>query len=248
MRGVPSPIPHFTGWYYYASIAAVIAMVPYAVMDQRRRSWEADVERNLPRMLSDLEGLVGSGLSPLLSLRQMAQKDYGALSRPIRRVVSLASWGYSYDSIKRILEREFPHQLALVVFRLLLDAEEGGGDIASAVRSLREYLRDVGVLKGELQSTLRMQSFVVYLALIIFLYIAETALSSLLVPTSSAIGIGLSPSALSYVRSIMFGMYVVEAILGGLSLGKMTAGSAGAGVKHAMMLLIIGIVYIMILG
>jgi pilus assembly protein TadC len=245
--GARNPIPHFTQWYYYASIAIAIAMAPYAYLDYRRRAWVNDVERNLPRMLSDLEGLVESGLSPLLSLKQMSQKDYGALTRPLRRIVSLASWGYTYQRIKQILEREVPHQVALMIFKLLLDAEEGGGDVASAVRSLREYLRDADALKGELQSTVRMQVFVVYLALVIFLYISETALSSLLVPTSSAIGIGLSASTLSYVKSIMFGMYLVEAILGGLALGKMTSGSAAAGVKHAMLLVMIGAVYIMIL-
>jgi pilus assembly protein TadC len=246
--GVGSPIPNFKFWYYYVSLALAIAMAPYAFLDYRRRSWISGVERGLPRVLSDLEGLVEGGLSPLLALKQMSQKDYGALTRPIRRIVSLTSWGYTYQRIKQILEREIPHPAALMVFKLLLDAEEGGGDVASAVRSIREYLRDADALKGELQSTLRMQIFVVYLALVIFLYISETALSSLLAPTTSAIGIGLSSAMLSYVKSMMFGMYLVEAILGGLALGKMTSGSAGAGVKHAMLLVMIGALYIMLLG
>ena len=245
---VPSPLPHFNQWYYYASIAVAIALAPYAYLDHRRRAWVANVERNLPRFLSDLEGLVESGLSPLLALRQMSQKDYGALTWPLRRVTSLASWGYSYQRIKEILERELPHQTALMIFKMLLDAEEGGGDVASAVRGIREYLRDAEALKGELHSTLRTQTFVVYLALIIFLYISETALSSLLAPTSSPIGIGLSSSSLSYVRSIMFAMYVVEAVLGGLALGKMTSGSAAAGLRHAILLVAIGALYIMVLG
>ncbi|MGC9116850.1 MAG: type II secretion system F family protein [Conexivisphaera sp.] len=246
--GARSPIPNFTSWYHYASLALAIALAPYALLDYRRRAWSSNVERGLPRVLSDLEGLVESGLSPLMALKQMSQKDYGVLSRAIRRIVSLASWGYTYDRIKGILEREVPHPVALMFFKLLLDAEEGGGDVASAVRSMREYLRDVEALKGELQSTVRMQVFVVYLALLIFLYISETALSSLLTPTTSAIGIGLSAATLSYVRTIMFGMYIIEALLGGLALGKMTSGSAGAGVKHSMLLVIIGAVYIMALG
>jgi hypothetical protein len=206
------------------------------------------VEMELPRMLSDLEGLIESGLSPLMALRQMSQKEYGALTRIMRRVVSLASWGYTYDRIKGVLEREIPHPAALMVFKLLLDAEEGGGDVASAIGRLRDYLRDADALRGELQSTLRTQVFVVYLALAIFLYISQTALSSLMAPMSSSIGIGISSGSLSYVRSIMLGMYLVEALLGGLALGKMTAGSAGAGVKHSMLLVLMGALYIMLLG
>lgn len=206
------------------------------------------MEMELPRMLSDLEGLIESGLSPLMALRQMSQKEYGALTRIMRRVVSLASWGYTYDRIKGVLEREIPHPAALMVFKLLLDAEEGGGDVASAIGRLRDYLRDADALRGELQSTLRTQVFVVYLALAIFLYISQTALSSLMAPMSSSIGIGISSGSLSYVRSIMLGMYLVEALLGGLALGKMTAGSAGAGVKHSMLLVLMGALYIMLLG
>lgn len=206
------------------------------------------MERELPRMLSDLEGLIESGLSPLMALRQMSQKEYGALTRIMRRVVSLASWGYTYDRIKGVLEREIPHPAALMVFKLLLDAEEGGGDVASAIGRLRDYLRDADALRGELQSTLRTQVFVVYLALAIFLYVSQTALSSLMAPMSSSIGIGISSGSLSYVRSIMLGMYLVEALLGGLALGKMTAGSAGAGVKHSMLLALMGALYIMLLG
>lgn len=248
IQGIRSPIPHFSGWYYYAPLALAIGLAPYALLDYRRRAWAKSVEMELPRMLSDLEGLIESGLSPLMALRQMSQKEYGALTRIMRRVVSLASWGYTYDRIKGVLEREIPHPAALIVFKLLLDAEEGGGDVASAIGRLRDYLRDADALRGELQSTLRTQVFVVYLALAIFLYISQTALSSLMAPMSSSIGIGISSSSLSYVRSIMLGMYLVEALLGGLALGKMTAGSAGAGVKHSMLLALMGALYIMLLG
>lgn len=244
---VPSPIPGLKSWQDYVVIAIIVAAIPYTVLDALRSFWIRSIESNLPRLLADVEGMVEGGLSPVMALRHVAGKAYGVLGREIAGIVALLSWGYPYDNVKGIIDARIPHSGASLSLKLLLDAEEGGGDIRSAVRSLRGYVRETMALKKEMYSTTRIQIFVVYLALMVFLYISDVIVSTFLVGVVRAgtAPVGVVPINVDMTRRLFFHMYLAEVVLGGLAIGKLTTGSVGSGVKHVLVLAGIGLLYIM---
>ena len=251
MQGLESPIPALRTWEDYIAVAVVIALIPYAVLDLLRAVWLRSVERNLPRLLADVEGLIESGLSPVMALRQVGVKAYGVLGREVRRIVTLVSWGYPYYRVKGLIEERIPHSGAALSLKLLLDAEEGGGDVRSAIRSLREYVREMLALKGEVYSNVRLQILIVYLALIVFLYISDTILSAFIarvVAAEAVPGVTAGGVNVESVRRLFFHMYLAEAILGGFAIGKISTGSIGPGVKHVLILILIGLLYNLLLA
>ena len=246
VQGMESPIALFRTWEDYVAVAIILALMPYAALDLLRAVWTRSVERNMPRLLADVEGLIEGGLSPVMALRQVGVKAYGVLGREVRRVVTLVSWGYPYARVKEMIEERVPHAGASLSLKLLLDAEEGGGDVRSAIRSLREYVRETLALKGEIYSNIRLQVLIIYLALIVFLYISDTILSTFI---TSVVAAGEVPGMtggridVGLVRRLFFHMYLAEAILGGFAIGKVSTGSIGPGVKHVLVLTLIGLFY-----
>jgi len=136
---------------------------------------------------------------------------------------------------------------------LIAEVARSGGDTKEIMEQLNRHIGELQSIDGERYAQMRPYAAVVYIAFGVFLFtdimlirsfftqIVYLQKSILSTPGGggSVFG-GVSGVDINLLQKIFFHAAVIQALFGGLIAGKMSEGKLGAGLKHALILLVIG--------
>jgi len=168
--------------------------------------------------------------------------DYGRLSPEIEKIAAQISWGISFsDILSQFAERSKSGRIQSTV-SLIIVAHHAGGDIVKILEAASESARERQTLAKEQASQMQQYLGIIYISYFIFIgvvYMIKTQFINVFQNISLPTMQGKAIPVETY-NSIFFAMLIIEAALGGLVAGKFSAGSVFAGIKHSVILLIIG--------
>jgi flagellar protein FlaJ len=222
------------------AIALFVATAPAAVVNSRLSKKKASIEQGINSFLRDLTEVRKTGLSPEKCIEGLADRDYGELSKELRKISSEISWGVPVrkvimDFVKRI--RSWMGQI--IMFLLVETIDVGGGTIAM-IESLARFNNLTQEVEKEKKMSMRPYIMMPYFAAI--LLVATTTM--MIGFTSGTLGIAetgppkdLGPMITIFTTSCIFHSYLI-----GIVGGKISEESIAAGFKHASLLVIIAVV------
>ena len=117
-----------------------------------------------------------------------------------------------------------------------------GGDIVKILEAASESARERQSLAKEQASQMQQYLGIIYMSYFIFIgviYLIKTQFIDIFQEITLPTMEGGSISSETY-DNLFFAMLIIQAILGGLVAGKFSAGSVFAGIKHSVVLLIVG--------
>ena len=239
--------PGLTFHYLVGGSVAILLLGP-AIVEHFQELRKKRIDNALPLLLNDIGEGQETGMTLLESLREISNRDYGPLSKELKKLVSQMSWGVDFSTAFRSFTSRVGTSMTLKVSILIVEAVNFGGDLKTAFRSTADFLRELLELRQERQVQLRPFFLVIYVSSLIFDLIVITLYRSFILPLApppladGGVSFLRMPLTLGEFRSILFDMAIIEAFFGGLAAGKFGTGRALSGLKHSVLLMGVAIV------
>jgi len=181
----------FIGLFFYNNIslmgnfillAAVIGIIPYALLTYFEFKRIKDIEDRLPIFFLDLAESLKIGMTLPEAFKQASKIDYGKLSAEIKKVNDQLSWGIPVqDVMNNFAERLKKSKLIGRVIRIINEAYNSGGDIGRTMEATASDITAIKEAEKERRSVASQHVMVMYAIYFIFIGIV-IGLSQTLVP------------------------------------------------------------------
>lgn len=195
------------------------------------------IELVFPRYLKDVADSIATGMTLPQSMKSTLANDYGVLNPYVKELSAKVSWGISFDkAIRGFAEKTKSKSLKRNV-ETIIETYRSGGQVSKILVSVAESLQELERIKKERSASVYAQMINGYLIYIVFLGVM-IGLSTILVP---AFGAGQATSELQGIFTELFrALTIIQGFFAGLAIGKMAEGTLTAGIKHSMVLVILG--------
>jgi flagellar protein FlaJ len=230
--------------YVKLGIGLAIASTPPAIISGIESKRKAAVERMLPSFVLDLAEVRKTGLAPEKCIEQLATRNYGELSKHVKRMATQVSWGVPLSKVLKDFGGDINSWFVSSIGFILLEVVEIGGGTTGLFTSLADFTQRSRDLEKERKSMFRPYIFMPYIGAV--LTIASTVLIITLMTTQlnslAENGTGIVTVRLADTQAltdVMLMAAVFQGWLMGIVGGKMAEWSIGAGYKHASALAII---------
>jgi flagellar protein FlaJ len=163
-------------------LAAVVGIVPYALITYFDVKRIKDIEDRLPTFLLDLSEAQKIGMTLPDALKQVSRTDYGKLSSEVKRMNDQISWGIPVqDVMSGFAVRMKRSKLIGRIVRIINEAYNSGGDIARTMEATASDLTTIKETEKERKSVTAEHMMIMYAIYFIFIGIV-IGLSQTLVP------------------------------------------------------------------
>lgn len=227
-------------------IAAIVAIVPYAIditLEKRRIRRKEEL---YTEFLFKLSELMRGGLDPIKSVVELSKTDLGILTPHVRLAATAMSYGKSFEEAMKAMTTTLKSELITRYTLLVVQASYSGGSTSDLILKASEDMRSIIGIEREKEGSLSQYTFIFYFAQGIVFFIALTLTTSLLpflqdLGATSFLGKGNQLEDLDFTVGF-FHLIMVNAFFGGLIIGKISEGEARFGLKHSAILMAAGYV------
>ncbi len=228
----------------YVVIGLIMAFIPVIIINRIEKHWIHKIENAMPSFLDDLAAAQRAGMPFAKALENLADRQYGPLTRELRSVVAKMSIGITYIQALDMFGKRVATPLVNQAVLLLQHVARAGGNVQDALDMIAGHIREVQGLEKERRATLRPYIFIVYISFAVFLSTIAILYIYFFFPISQlAARVPFLPTgfAIQDVKRSLYHMSIIESLGGGLVGGKMTGGSMTGGLKHSVILLLISL-------
>lgn len=224
----PLPVPVLIPLVGAVFFPALILWVPKYLAGKRAE----ELERVLPDALRQMAGTLRAGVSVDAALEDIAQSNYGELSREFERVVAEVKRGRTLESALLAMARRTHSPLYWRAFNLIVEGIERGASLASVLEAVANDAKEVHAIQRERKSMTTQQ--------VMFLYAVSLFACPFIV--GLVIGVGgieiggeAAGSRLPPEMETIGMMYVaIQAFICGLAVGVIRYGKMSKGVGHSL--------------
>jgi len=232
-------------------LSILLGLLSPCVMEYLNTKWRRQIESNIPLFLRDLSEYVRSGATLPRGIEEVSKRDYGPLTKELKDVVNGIIFGETLDSALMQMAQRNGLPQVMRMSTILVEARRSGGRVIDVLEGSTALFSDLDNFKRQRYAQMKPYSYLVYMAVGTFLVVSYVVLTQFLAPLcAQSSGSTFLQGILdySYYRSILFWASVMESIFGGLLAGKMSEGSLLAGIRHAILLLSVTLIFFIFLG
>jgi len=246
-------------WDQLIVLGMILGFFPPAIVEWMDLRWQRGIDRNIPRLLREIAESGQTGLTFIRAIEVSAERDYGPLTPELRQLVAQLSWGNSLEDSLRSFAKRARTKLAQRTADLIAEVARSGGDTQSIMEQLNKHIGELNSIDRERYAQMRAYAAVVYIAFGVFLFtdvmLIRSFFNQIIELQKSVLATGggggsifggIAGVNLETLKTIMFHAVIVQALFGGLIAGKMSEAKLGAGLKHTLILLVIGFVTFLI--
>jgi len=229
--------------------ALLVALTPFSVdtyrAERRRRKNEAD----FADFLFEMSELIRGGIDPVKAVNTLAEGDLGTVTQQVRVASKQMQLGYTFEQAMRNLATSLHSALITRYVDLVIQASYSGGGVSNLIQRASADMSTFIALEGEKRAGLAQYTMILYVgqfvlvalaAILVIQFVPE--LSGISALTSGTVTGGfLSNSDIANVpleRDLFF-LCVINGLLGGLVIGKISEGKIKHGIKHSLVLVLI---------
>jgi flagellar protein FlaJ len=176
------------------------------------------------------------------ALEEAAKRDYGPLTKELRKMIIQISWGMSFEEALLAFRKRVNTVLVQRTVPMIIEASRSGGHIENVFDPMGKFIQTTLLLEKERRTQTRPYIAIIYVAFFVFLFTIVILFNSFFVSIEQLPTLGTSLMAPQEVNRMFFQMTVIQAFFGGLIAGKMGEGKISAGLKHSLLLMICGYV------
>jgi flagellar protein FlaJ len=180
-----------------------------------------------------------------MALRFCSGKDYGILSNHIKAIDSQVNWGVPFREALRLFSQKVEPLPVRRAITTIIETYKVGGKISDTLKAVGESLLEINKIKAERSVSVQSQIVTSYLIFFVFIFILVILQSFLIPALTPQAGVGMptmggGSSPEMFTPEIFVNFIIVQGFFAGLATGKMAEGSVIAGVKHSIVLIVIG--------
>lgn len=226
-------------------VGALITMVPSVLTFYTRFRTAKEIDEQFIIFLLDLTEAINSGMTLPMALKHCAKRDYRTLTPYIKSISAQVDWGVSFRDTLNIFSKKIGSVPIKRAIGTILETYEVGGKITDTLKAVGGTLIEISKIKEERTVSVHSQILTSYLIFFMFIFIL-VVLQTFLLPamtggTIPGVGVTMEVTIPLEVYSQGFTNFIIiQGFFAGLATGKMAEGSIVAGLKHSVVLIIIG--------
>jgi flagellar protein FlaJ len=218
----------------------IVAVSPIAILNYVDFKWRKSVDEHLPELFRSLVQASETGMTLPKALEEASKRDYGPLTMELKKMTVQISWGTSFEDALLAFGRRVGTVLTQRTVPMIIEASRSGGHVEKVFDPMGKFIQTTILLEKERKTQTRPYIAIIYIALFVFLFTIVILFKTFFTGVD---GISLfsfsSGSSLDLKRTFLH-LSLVQGFFGGLVAGKMGEGSISAGLKHSLMLMLMG--------
>ena len=233
----------------YVVLAVMVTIFLPSVLDVIDSRWKNAIDARLPDLFRAIVQAQQTGMTLPRAVEESSKRDYGPLTKELKKLVSQMSWGISFEEALETLAEHVDTTLVKRVVPIVIEASRSGGRVEKVFEPMGKFIQATLTLEKERKAHTRPYVAIIYVAFFVFLFTIVLLFKSFFTPVTqdfSPLGNALlTPDA---ARRLFFQMSALQAFFGGLVAGKMGEGTINSGLKHSLILLACGLlIFILII-
>jgi flagellar protein FlaJ len=228
---------------------ALLATAPPILIFYTRYRSSREVEQHFIVFIRDLTDSINAGMTLPMALNHCSKNNYMALSPYVNDLSAQVDWGIPFNKALENFAKKADSVSVKRAVKTIIETYKVGGKISDTLQSINQSLLTVEKIKRERSSSVHSQVVTSYMIFLVFVFIL-VIMQSFLIPSitqrsisSVAIAVTQAPESLPTMGeySQIFTIFIVmQGFFGGLVTGKMSEGSMASGLKHSVILIVIG--------
>jgi flagellar protein FlaJ len=243
-------ITNFNALTTYANelffLGLLIVLVPSAVLDIENQRWISALEDQMPMLVRGISESQETGLTLVRALEKVVDNKLVGhpLSDEIKRVTIQMSWGASFEQALTNFKERINSPIVNRFCALVLEASRSGGTIKKVFTATSGFMEEMKDIDRETSAQMKPYIIVIYSAFVIFVVTAVLLVQAFFAPMQGAPQImsGISIGNVGGLKVFFYQDMLISAISGGLMAGKLGERRAMGGLKHSIILGVIGYV------
>jgi len=220
----------------------IIGIFPYLIYQTIVNNIEKEKEEQFIRFSIDLIGLLKSGLSLPIALKQLEKNDYGRINELIKNLSSRIDWGISIEDSFTEFAEESNNRMIKRTIQSLIDIYKEGGNLEQGLEAIINSIMEIRKIKEDKKAEMHENIIHSYIVFAFFLGIIFTFQVFLLPFLQISLPGQASNVNFSFINDLMYYMSIIQAVFAGLSMGKMYDDSYKAGAKYVAIFLFMVII------
>jgi flagellar protein FlaJ len=227
--------------------AALVAIVPVAILDFREQMRIKNLENALPNFFRDLAGMNDSGMTLPNAVHIVAGAEYSTLTPHIRKLDTDMSWGAGFVEAMYHFGKDLGTPLADRSVDLIAKASKAGGDISEVLRAAAKDTYEIVNLSQERSNNMLIYVIIVLVSFAVFLFVIAILISSFLTTMATAGASAAAAGARGFMGQVDLFLYtrlfthaaILQGFFSGLVAGQMGEGRLISGLKYSAVMVII---------
>ncbi len=246
----------FSGKEQFAILSAIINIIAVAVAfgaliryQYKQYNTEKEIESNFSIFLTGISEGLKSNMTLPQAIKYSSKNNYGALNPYVSRIVSQISWGFSLEKVLMDFAEKLKNPLITRSVSTIIETYQSGGNIAASLSAVANSVTEIEKIKRERTSKISsqmLQGYIIYFIFLLVMIGIQNCLVPLLVsggfnPVSSGNVPKAVPQDLSVMYSVRFKhLAIIQGFFSGIIIGKLATGSVSSGLKHSVVMVVIG--------
>ncbi len=226
----------------YVFFAFLVAITPPAILDYVDYRWRKGVDEHLPDLFRSIVQAQEVGMTLPDALEEAAKRDYGPLTSELKKMTVQISWGASFEDALLAFGKRVGTVLTQRTVPMVIEASRAGGRVEKVFDPMGKFIQTTNLLEKERKTQTRPYIAIIYVALFVFLFTIVLLFKTFF---TSAEGVPLLSTPTMEpddMKRLFFHLSLVQGLFGGLVAGKMGEGSLSAGLRHSVVMMLLGFV------
>ena len=232
----------FINEIFFASI--LIMLVPSAVLDLRHQRWISSIENQMPLLVRGVAESQETGMTLIRALEKVVDNKMvsGPLSKEVKQLVIEMSWGTSFEDALTNFRKRINSPIVNRFCVLVLEASRSGGTIKKVFTSTAGFMEEMKEIDRDTSAQMKPYIIVIYAAFAVFIVTAILLVNSFFAPMEGAqqIQSNLAVGGTGGFKDFFYQNMLVSALTGGLMAGKIGERRVASGMKHSILLAVVG--------
>jgi flagellar protein FlaJ len=224
--------------------AVLVILVPSAILDYENQSWVSAIEDQMPLLVRGVSESQETGLTLVKALEKVVEdKMIGRpLSDEVKKLTVQMSWGTSFEQALTNFKDRVNSPIVNRFSALVLEASRSGGAIKKVFTATSGFMEEMKDMDKETSAQMKPYIIIIYAAFAVFAVVAILLVRSFFAPVQGAAQITGSGSvgSISGLKDFFYKDMLISGITGGLMAGKLGERRIAGGLKHAIILSVVG--------
>jgi flagellar protein FlaJ len=226
--------------FVFFALLAIIS--PIALLNYIDYRWRKAVDEHLPDLFRSIVQAQEIGMTLPNALEEAAKRDYGPLTPELKKMTAQISWGSSFEEALLAFGRRVGTVLTQRTVPMIIEASRSGGRVEKVFDPMGKFIQTTILLEKERKTQTRPYIAIIYVALFVFLFTIVILFKTFFTDVGGMALFSMPTVSPMDLRRTFLHLTLVQGFFGGLVAGKMGEGSISAGLKHSLVMMLLGYV------
>lgn len=231
--------------------AILVIIVPYAILDLKHQRWLSSIEDQMPLLVRGIAESQETGMTLVKALEKVVDNKMvtGPLAKEVKQLVIQMSWGTSFEDALINFRNSINSPVVNRFCVLVLEASHSGGTIKKVFTATSSFMQEMKEIDRDTSAQMKPYIVVIYAAFSVFIVTAILLVNSFFGPlqgSQDTINGLTAGGGTSSFKTFFYQNMIVSALTGGLMAGKIGERRVASGLKHSILLLLVGYVIFLV--